>query len=209
MKTQLRLMVVEEQAIVSVGLSSILDSEPDMTVVSEVQNVKEAVLRLRLERCDVVLVDVRTRKQDNVSSFKNILQASGGAKILVFSAQEGDGDILRALKAGASGYMLKNATREEIVKTVRRVAECTRYLSPHISQRITEYIGMGDLTAREIEVLALVREGCRNRKIAGKLNVAETTVNFHIRNSLAKLAANDRTHAVTIAMRRGLLGVSM
>lgn len=207
MNAKLRLMVIESHPVVSAGLSKIFGSQPDMIMVSEASTLEEGLAQLKAKSHDVVVMDQRSRGCDSIYDLKKVRQAGRGAKILIFSAREGDGDVLRALKNGAAGYLLKSASRQEIVEAIRKVAESDRYLAPSIALRLAETIGRDSLTDRELEVLALVREGWRNRQIACRLKVAETTVNFHIKNTLSKLAANDRTHAVTIAMRRGLLSV--
>jgi len=199
---QLRLLVIEKHPVVRTGLSCILQSQSDMALTSEARSAEEALARLRLVTHDIILTDLRTPLEMDIRSLH---EAAPRTKIIIFTDREGDVDILRAINAGAAGYLLKNATREEILESIRNVAQRDRFLPPAIAQRLADQIGMKTLTSREIEVLEFVREGWRNRQIAIKLAVAEATVNFHIKNSMAKLAANDRTHAVMIAMRRGLL----
>jgi DNA-binding NarL/FixJ family response regulator len=123
----------------------------------------------------------------------------------MLTTSDSDGDIQRALKAGASAYMLKSMPKDEILGVIRSVHSRGRVITPSVAARIAEYIGEESLTARELEVLRLIRDGRRNKQIADELTIAETTVNFHIKNIVGKLQANDRTHAVTIAVRRGLL----
>lgn len=201
----LRLLIFESCPVASAGLSDIIASSADMQLISETRSLDEAIGRLKTAEHDVIVMATQPGREDTCRTVRRLLCASKCAKLLVFSAQDGDGVILRALNAGATGYLLKNASREEIVQTIQYVATRERYLPPVIAQQVAEYIGKERLTDRELEVLGLVREGWRNRQIAIELRVAETTVNFHIKNTLAKLRANDRTHAVTIAMKRGLL----
>lgn len=180
----------------------------DMEVISEAKNIDEAIALLKAGPHDVIVMAPHRSDEDSCETISRLLCASRCAKLLVFSAQDGDGEILCALNAGATGYLLKSAGREEILQTIRHIATRERYVPPVIAQRLAEFIGKEMLTARELEVLRFVREGWRNRQIATELRVAETTVNFHIKNSLAKLRANDRTHAVTIAMKRGFLPIA-
>jgi DNA-binding NarL/FixJ family response regulator len=127
------------------------------------------------------------------------------ARIIMLTTSDSDGEIQRALRAGASAYILKSMPKDELLAVVRSVHAGRKYVPPEIAARLAEHLGEEDLTARELEVLRLIRDGYRNKQIAGQLSIAETTVNFHIKNLVDKLGANDRTHAVTIAVRRGLV----
>jgi DNA-binding NarL/FixJ family response regulator len=124
---------------------------------------------------------------------------------LMLTTSDGDIEIQRALRAGAAGYVLKSTPKNELIAIIRTASGGRRQIPSNVADRVAEHLGQEDLSPREIEVLELIREGNRNKQIAGKLNIAETTVNFHIKNIVDKLQANDRTHAVTIALRRGLL----
>ncbi len=125
----------------------------------------------------------------------------------MLTTSDGDGDIQRAMRAGASGYVLKSMHMDELLSVIRSVHAGRRHVSPEVAARLAEYMGDDDLTARELEVLRLIRDGHRNKQIADQLAISENTVNFHIKNLMDKLRANDRTHAVTIALRRGLLQI--
>jgi DNA-binding NarL/FixJ family response regulator len=129
------------------------------------------------------------------------------ARIVMLTTSDGDGEIQRAMRAGASGYILKSMPKNELLGVIRTVHAGRRYLPPEVAARLSEHFGEDDLTARELQVLQLIRDGHRNKQIADQLAIAETTVNFHIKNLVDKLQANDRTHAVTIAVRRGLLEI--
>jgi DNA-binding NarL/FixJ family response regulator len=129
------------------------------------------------------------------------------ARFIMLTTSDADGDIQRAMRAGASAYMLKSMPKAELLGVIRSVHAGRRHVPPEVAARLAEHLGDDDLTARELEVLRLIRDGYRNKQIADQLSVAETTVNFHIKNLVDKLGANDRTHAVTIAVRRGLLEV--
>jgi DNA-binding NarL/FixJ family response regulator len=127
--------------------------------------------------------------------------------VIILTTADSDGEIQRALRAGASGYVLKSMPKNELLDVIRSVHSGRRYVPPQVAARLAEHIGEEDLTQRELEVLRLIRDGYRNKQIADRLAIAETTVNFHIKNLVEKLQANDRTHAVTIALRRGLLQI--
>src|SRR5271155_5004902 len=129
------------------------------------------------------------------------------ARIIMLTTSDGDGAIQRAMRAGASGYVLKSMHMDELLSVIRSVHAGRRHVSPEVAGRLAEHMGDDDLTARELEVLRLIRDGHRNKQIADQLTISENTVNFHIKNLMAKLRANDRTHAVTIALRRGLLQI--
>ncbi|HEY9503955.1 MAG TPA: response regulator transcription factor, partial [Pyrinomonadaceae bacterium] len=126
-------------------------------------------------------------------------------RVIILTTADSDGEIQRALRAGASGYVLKSMPKNELLDVIRSVHSGRRYVPPQVAARLAEHLGEEDLTQRELEVLRLIRDGFRNKQIADRLAIAETTVNFHIKNLVEKLQANDRTHAVTIALRRGLL----
>ena len=125
----------------------------------------------------------------------------------MLTTSDSDGDIQRALRAGASAYILKSMPKNELLAVIRSVHAGRRHVPPEVAARIAEHLGDDDLTTRELEVLRLIRDGSRNKQIADQLSISETTVNFHIKNLVDKLQANDRTHAVTIALRRGLLQI--
>jgi DNA-binding NarL/FixJ family response regulator len=129
------------------------------------------------------------------------------ARIVMLTTSDSDGEIRRAMRAGASGYILKSMPKNELLGVIRTVHAGRRYLPPEVAARLSEHYGEDDLTSRELQVLQLIRDGHRNKQIADQLAIAETTVNFHIKNLVDKLQANDRTHAVTIAVRRGLLEI--
>jgi DNA-binding NarL/FixJ family response regulator len=127
------------------------------------------------------------------------------ARIIMLTTSDSDGEIQRAMRAGASAYLLKSMPKDELLSVVRTVHSGRRHIPPEVAARLAEHLGEEDLTTRELEVLQLIRDGYRNKQIADQLSIAETTVNFHIKNLVDKLGAHDRTHAVTIALRRGLL----
>jgi DNA-binding NarL/FixJ family response regulator len=203
--TLLRVLVIGRQYVVRIGLANILETRDGFAAVDEASSLASALPVLRTTTYDLVILDLAVCAIETTNAIAALQATRRGLRILIFSDRSGDGDVLRALNAGASGYLHPSATKDEIVDAVQQVLKRGRYLPSLIAQSLAEGIGSEALTQRELEVLALVREGWRNRQIAKELAVAETTINFHVRNALSKLTANDRTHAVTIAIRRGLL----
>jgi DNA-binding NarL/FixJ family response regulator len=152
-------------------------------------------------------MDVRLPCTDGTDALIAIRGEFPQARIIMLTTSDGDGDIQRAMRAGASGYILKSMHMDELLSVIRSVHAGRRHISPEVAARLAEHLGDDDLTARELDVLRLIRDGHRNKQIADQLAISENTVNFHIKNLVDKLQANDRTHAVTIALRRGLLQI--
>jgi len=158
-------------------------------------------------RPDITLMDLRLPGTNGIDVLVAIRGEYPQARIVMLTTSDGDGEIQRAMRAGASGYIFKSMPKNELLGVIRTVHAGRRYLPPEVAARLSEHFGEDDLTARELQVLQLIRDGHRNKQIADQLAIAETTVNFHIKNLVDKLQANDRTHAVTIAVRRGLLEI--
>jgi DNA-binding NarL/FixJ family response regulator len=188
-------------------LSTIIGSQQDMRLVAQAGNASETLDAFRRHRPDITLMDVRLPGADGIDVLISIRGEFPRARIVMLSTSDSDGDIRRALRSGAAGYLLKSAPRNELLAAVRAVHAGTRYVPTDVAVRLAEHLGQDDPTPRELEVLTLIREGYRNKQIADRLSISETTVNFHIKNLVEKLGANDRTHAVAIAIRRGLLPV--
>lgn len=176
-----------------------------MLLVGQATDAQEAIAQFRQHRPDITLMDLRLPGTNGTDALIAIRGEFRDARIVMLTTSDSDGDIQGALRAGASAYILKSMPKDEILGVVRRVYDRGRYIPPQIAARIAEHLGEENLTTRELEVLRLIRDGHRNKQIADRLSIAETTVNFHIKNLVEKLGANDRTHAVTIAIRRGLL----
>jgi len=201
----IRILSVEDHPVFREGLSTIIGSQPDMLQVAQASNAIEAVAEFRRHRPDITLMDLRLPGTNGIDTLISIRGEYPDARVIILTTADSDGEIQRALRAGASGYVLKSMPKNELLDVIRSVHSGRRYVPPQVAARLAEHLGEEDLTQRELEVLRLIRDGFRNKQIADRLAIAETTVNFHIKNLVEKLQANDRTHAVTIALRRGLL----
>ena len=196
---------MEDHPIFREGLSTIIASQADMTLVSQATEGRTAIAMFRQHRPDLTLMDLRLPGMDGAATLLEIRKEFPEARIIMLTTSESDGDIQRTMRAGAAAYILKSMPKEEILSVMRSVHQRGRFMPTQVAALIAEHLGEEQLTARELDVLRLIRDGRRNKQIADELCIAETTVNFHIKNLVDKLQANDRTHAVTIAVRRGML----
>jgi DNA-binding NarL/FixJ family response regulator len=203
----IRILCVEDHPVYREGLRTIIGLEPDMVLVAHAANAVQAIAEFRRHRPDVTLMDFRLPGANGVDVLIAIRGEFPQARIIMLTTSDGDADIQRALRAGASAYILKSMPMEELLGVIRSVHTGRRHIPPEVAARLAEHMGDDDLTARELDVLRLIRDGYRNKQIADQLTISENTVNFHIKNLMDKLQANDRTHAVTIALRRGMLQI--
>lgn len=202
-----RVLVADDHPVVRSGLVGMLTVEPDVEVVGEVADGAAAVEAARALRPDLVLMDLRMPVLDGAAATARIVAELPGVRVLVLTTYETDADILRAVEAGATGYLLKDTPRDQLVAGVRGAARGESALSPSVASRLVQQVrGEGErLTAREVEVLAGVSRGLSNAAIGRELFITEATVKTHLLRAFAKLGVDDRTRAVTVAMRRGLL----
>jgi DNA-binding NarL/FixJ family response regulator len=206
-RAPIRILSVEDHPVFREGLNTIIGSQSDMQLVAQAANATEAIKEFRRNRPDITLMDLRLPGRDGIDTLIAIRGEFPEARIIMLTTSDGDAEIQRALRAGAAAYVLKSMPKDELLAVVRSVHEGGRHIPPAVAARLAEHLGEDDLTTRELQVLQLIRDGYRNKEIADQLAIAETTVNFHIKNLVEKLGAKDRTHAVTIALRRGLLQV--
>jgi len=188
----IRILTVEDHPVFREGLATIIGSEPDMLVVGQSANAVEAITEFRRHRPDITLMDLRLPGTNGTDALITIRGEYPDARIIMLTTSDSDGDIQRAMRAGASAYILKSMPKKELLEVVRSVHAGRRHVPPEVAARLAEHMGEEDLTIRELEVLRLIRDGYRNKQIADQLAIAETTVNFHIKNLVGKLGANDR-----------------
>ncbi len=204
----IRVMLVDDHPVVREGLRGMLEAEPDLTVVGEAGSGEEAVALARVVEADVILMDLRMRDLDGAGATARILAEEPSARVVVLTTYETDADILRAVEAGASGYLLKDASRADLAGAVRAAARGETVLAPSVAGRLVDQVrrpAAQTLSAREVEVLRLVARGLTNADIGRTLHISEATVKTHLLRSFGKLGVSDRTAAVTTAMSLGLL----
>jgi DNA-binding NarL/FixJ family response regulator len=202
---QIRVFSVDDHPIMREGIAAIIHNEPDMLMVAEASNGREAVLKFREQRPDVTLMDLRLPDISGIDAMITIRTEFPDARVIMLTTFEGDAEIQRALEAGAQGYMLKSMPRKQLVEMVRRVCSGKRHIPPEVAAHLAEHLGEEALSKREIEVLQRVSGGNRNSDIAALLYISEETVKGHIKHIMEKLGASDRTEAVAIGVRRGII----
>lgn len=202
---EIRILTVDDHPLVRQGIAALVADEADMTLVGEAENGLEAIQQFRTHRPDITLMDLQMPEMNGLDAMITILGESPEARIIVLTTYSGDVQALRALKAGARAYLLKNTLHKDLLGTIRAVHAGRKTLSAEVSFQLAEHAAEESLTPAEVRVLSLIAEGHTNKEIAALLSVTEDAVKGQVRNILSKLGANDRTQAVTIGLRRGII----
>ena len=201
----IRVLSVDDHALLRQGIAALVNGESDMKLVAEASDGQEGIKQFRVHRPDVTLMDLQMPVLNGIEAIIGIRGEFPNARIIVLTTYTGDVQVLRALKAGARGYILKGHVRRELLDTIRAVHAGQKRIPPEVAAELAEHATDENLTSREIDVLRLIAGGNANKEIAGQLSIGEETVKGHVTNILAKLGANDRTHAVTIGLKRGII----
>jgi len=203
----IRVLSVDDHPLLREGIAALVANQADMQVVAEASNGREALEMFRKHRPDVTLMDLQMPEMSGIDAMSSIRGEFPDARIIVLTTYTGDVQISRALKAGARAYLLKGSLRKELPETIRAVHAGQKRVSSEVAAEIAEHATDAVLTPREVDVLRLVADGNANKEIAAQLSLTEETVKSHVRNILAKLGANDRTHAVAIGLKRGIFNL--
>ena len=203
--SQIRILAVDDHALVRDGIAGLIGVQPDMVMVGEASTGREAIQQFRMLHPDVTLMDLQMPEMNGIEALIAIRNEFPDAKVIVLTTYAGDVQILRALKAGAQAYLLKNTLHKELLETIRAVHAGKKSLSPEASYEIAEHATDDALTPAEIAVLRLIAAGNANKQIADRLSITEETVKSRVKNILSKLGANDRTHAAMIGLKRGII----
>jgi DNA-binding NarL/FixJ family response regulator len=201
----IRILTVDDHVLLREGIAAVVENQPDMMIVGEAANGRDAIDRIRELKPDITLMDLRLPDISGIEAIAASRSEFPAARIIVLTTCEGDDPALRALKAGASAYLLKSMLRTDLLFTIRKVHAGGRHVPPEIARDIAEHAADDSLTTREIQVLRAVSSGLSNKLIASHLEISLSTVKAHLKSILPKLGANDRTHAVMIALKRGIL----
>lgn len=206
-KQKIRVMVVEDHILIRMGLMTMSEIEPDITIVAQIEDGEEAIETFRAHRPDVVIMDLRLPGRGGIEIIAALRKEFGDVPILVLSSYSSDGDISRAIQASASGYLLKDMPLPRLVEAIRAVHAGQQYFPVEIANRLPEQLRQSRLTPRELRVLQMIADGKSNKEIGNELGIVEGTVKVHVTNILNKLHAADRTQAVTTAIKKGILNV--
>ncbi len=203
----IRILTVDDHPLLREGIAALVKAELDMSVVAEADDGAEAIEKFRLHRPDITLMDVEMPRVNGIEAISKIRSEFPDARIIVLTTYSGDTTVVRALRAGARAYILKRHVHRELLGTIRAVHAGQKRIPPEIAAELAEHATDDELTGREIDVLRLIAMGNGNKQIADQLSIGEATVRTHVGNILSKLSANDRTHAVTIGLSRGIIAL--
>lgn len=201
----IRILTVDDHPLLRKGIAALVNVEPDMKLVAEASNGQEAIEKYRAHRPDITLMDLQMPRLNGVEAISGILSEFPDARIVVLTTYTGDVQLLRALRAGARGYVLKRHVHRELLEAVRAVHAGQKRIPPELAADLTERSISDQLTPREVDVLRLIASGNANKQIADRLSIGEASVKSHVANILSKLSANDRAHAVAIGIQRGII----
>ena len=202
--SKIRILLVDDHIVMRMGLATAASGEPDMKVVAEAGDGEEALQAFRTHRPDVVVLDLRMPRRNGIETIHALREEFGPVHVLVFSNYAGGDEVYQAFKAGASGFVAKEMPLERLLDAIRRVHAGEQYVPPEISVRMTGRV-ISQLSSRELEVLALIAKGFSNKEIGAALDVAEGTIKVHIKNILSRLGVSDRTQAILVAVKRGII----
>ncbi|MBI3492624.1 MAG: response regulator transcription factor [Acidobacteria bacterium] len=201
----IRVLCVDDHRLVREGIALIIGRQPDMTVVASAASGEESVELFRRHRPDITLMDLQLGAMSGAEATRRIVREDPGARIVILTMYQGDEDIYRALNAGAATYLLKDTLSDDLIRVIREVHAGQHPIHPDIEARLAQRAGLSALTQREVEVLELVSRGMRNKEIAASLGISEETAQVHLKNILSKLKVQDRSAAITVGLRRGII----
>jgi DNA-binding NarL/FixJ family response regulator len=202
---RIRVVSVDDHPLVREGIATLINDQEDMQLVAQGSTGKEAILRFREHRPDILLLDVRLPDMNGIDAMISIRSEFPEARVIIVTSSEGDVEMQRALAGGAASYLVKSMPPQSLLEAIRKVHAGKKAIPPEVAAQLADHLADETLTAREIEILQQIAEGNRNRDIADKLCISEGTVKVHVQHIMGKLAANDRTQAITIAVRRGII----